>query len=286
MNRRMKKKPAPCRLPRTFHATFIPERHYVAEILRFAASGKEGTYQEIRDITGIPMGEQSGKAQAILDYCRGMGLVFLEGKRQEAIKRPRLTDLGRKVFLEDRFLKESVTQWVVHLNLCGALTGADLWHQAFCLAAPHLGLRFTRKRLEEYLKLSYSTRRSGLIGPLLRTYQEDAALSRCGAIYEEDGQVIRRPAPLESEFSFAYGAWLLQLMVDHFPNTNQVPVSELEACAGWQSICGWDTSGTQKVLLFIENKGLIEVDRHMNPWILRGRVWPQEAWGRLYEGLV
>lgn len=281
-----KKKPASNRLPRTFHATFIPERRYIAEILMFAAGGKEGTYQDIRDATGIPMGEQSGKAQATLDYCRGMGLVVFEGKRQEAIKRPRLTHLGRKVFLEDRFLKETITQWIVHLNLCGALTGADLWYQAFCQAAPVLGMRFTRERLDDYLKLAYSTRRSGLIGPLLRTYQEDAALSLCGAAYEENGEIIRKPAPLEAEFSFAYGAWILQLMADHFPNADQVSISDLDAGSGWQSICGWDASATQRVLLMVESKGLIVVDRHMNPWLFQGRSTPQEAWGRLYEDLV
>ncbi len=283
MNR---KKLASNRLSRTFHASFIPERHYIAEILRFAAAGKEGTYQDIRDATGIPMGEQSGKAQATLDYCRGMGLVILEGKRQEAIKRPRLTHFGRKVFLEDRFLKEPITQWVVHLNLCGALTGADLWHQAFCNASPLLGMRFTRERLDDYLKLAYSTQRSGLIGPLLRTYEEVAALSLCGAVREENGEVVRRPAPLKAEFSLAYGAWLLQLVADHFPKASQVSVSDLDASTGWQSICGWDASAAQRALLMMENKGLLEVDRHMNPWLLRGKSTPQEAWSRLYEDLV
>ena len=146
------------RLPRTFHSTFIPERHYIAEILRYAAAGNEGTYQDIRDATSIPMGEQSGKVQPILEYCRGMGLVVLDSKRQEAVKRPRLTAFGRKVFLEDRYLKEPISQWVAHLNLCSPLTGADLWYQAFCQAAPVLGMRFARERLDDYLKLAYSSK--------------------------------------------------------------------------------------------------------------------------------
>ncbi len=274
------------RLPRTFHSTFIPERQYIAEMLRFAAGGKEGTYQDIRDATGIPMGEQSGKAQAILDYCRGMGLVVLEGKRQNSVKRPRLTHLGRKVFLEDRFLKESITQWVVHLNLCGALTGADLWHKAFCQTTPILGMRFTRERLDDYLKQAYSTNQSGLIGPLLRTYEEDAALSICGAVHGENGELVRRPAPVEAEFSFAYSAWLLELMTEHFPNTAQVSVSELEESAGWKKICGWDASTAQRALTIVENKGLITIDRHMNPWLIQAKSVPSEAWGRLYEDLV
>lgn len=282
----VKKKPTSNRLPRTFHATFIPERHYIAEILRFAAARNKGTYQDIRDNTGIPMGEQSGKAQATLDYCRGMGLVVLNGKRQEAIKRPQLTHLGRKVFLEDRFIKEPITQWIAHLNLCGTLTGADLWYKTFCQSTSVLGMRFTREKLDDYLKLAYSTRRSGLIGPLLRMYEEDVSLSLCRAVRTEKNVIFRKPAPVEDEFSNAYGAWLLQIMADHFPNTHQVSISELEESAGWQKISGWDTSMAQKILLLTENKGLIEVDRHMSPWLIRARSTPQVAWGKLYDDLV
>lgn len=277
---------ASLRLPRTFHATFIPERQYLAEILRYAAGGNEGTYQDIRAATGIPMGEQSGKVPAILDYCRGMGLVVLDGKSLEGVKRPRLTDFGRRVFLDDPYLKEPISQWVAHLNLCNPLTGADLWHQAFCLAAPILGVRFKRERLDDYLKLAYASRRSGLIGPLLRTYEEEAALLRCGAVHEENGEVIRRPAPLESEFAYAYGAWLLQIMADLFPKADQVTLVDLDNRAGWRAIAGWDASQAQKALLLAENKGLIEVDRHMNPWLLWGKSSPQEAWAKLYNDLV
>jgi len=40
-----------------------------------AAGENEGTDQEISAETGIPTGQSSGKASAMLDYCRGMGLI-------------------------------------------------------------------------------------------------------------------------------------------------------------------------------------------------------------------
>ena len=46
-------------------------------------------------------------------------------------KRPDLTAFGRTVLIEDPYLREPVTQWVAHLNLCGTLTGADAWYQTF-----------------------------------------------------------------------------------------------------------------------------------------------------------
>jgi len=69
------------RLPRNFHKTFKPERQYITAMLRFAASGQEGNCQFIAASTGIPTGSSSGKVPAILDYCRGMGLIRLIGHR-------------------------------------------------------------------------------------------------------------------------------------------------------------------------------------------------------------
>lgn len=92
------------RLPRNFHKTFKPERQYINAMLRYAASGQQGNYQEIAAATGIPTGVSSGKVPAILDYCRGMGLVRLVGAERSSVKKPDLTSFGRIVLLEDPYL--------------------------------------------------------------------------------------------------------------------------------------------------------------------------------------
>ena len=136
------------RLPRNFHKTFKPERQYIAAMLRYAAAGKEGDYQAIAADTGIPTGTSSGKVPAILDYCRGMGLLRLSGADRSAIKRPELTSFGRMVLLEDPFLKTAISQWIAHLNLCSPLTGADVWYQLFFVGTQALGKSFPRTKLE------------------------------------------------------------------------------------------------------------------------------------------
>ena len=79
------------RLPRNFHRTFKPERQYIHAMLRFAASGREGDAVAIGEATGIPTGASCGKVPAIIDYCRGMGLIVLTGPERSAVKRPELT---------------------------------------------------------------------------------------------------------------------------------------------------------------------------------------------------
>ncbi len=274
------------RLTRNFHRTFKPERQYIAAMLRFAASGKEGDYQSIAAATGIPTGSFTGKVSAILDYCRGMGLIRLAGQERSAIKKPDLTSFGRKVLLEDPYLKVNVSQWIAHLNLCGSAEGADIWYHTFFRGTQSLGMSFDRTKLESYLSLVYGVDKSGAIGPLIGMYEDDAAFRICGALSETAGTITRKPAPVSDEFGFAYGAWLLDLIANYFPESGQVSTTELDAQAGWRTIPGWDIGAHQRVLELVERKGLLEIDRHMEPWLLRPKVSPDKAWGCMYDDLL
>ena len=275
-----------CRLPRNFHRTFKPERRYINAMLKFAASGQEGDLQAIGAATGIPTGASTGKVPAILDYCRGMGLVRLAGQERSAVKRPELTPFGRVVLLEDPYLKAGISQWIAHLNLCGPVTGADVWYQTFLSGTPALGMSFERNRLEAHLTLVYGVQKAGLIGPMIGMYEDDAAFRECGALSNTSGRVTRKPAPVSDEFGFAYGAWLLQLMADHFPKAGQVPVTDLDSQAGWRTIPGWDIGNHQRVLGLVERKGVLAVDRHMEPWLLRPVAIAESTWKRIYDDLL
>lgn len=276
----------PYRLPRNFHKTFIPERQYINAMLRFAASGGIGNYQDIASKTGIPMGSSSGKVPSILDYCRGMGLVRLDNKYKKGIKKPELTSFGRTVLLNDPFLKERVTQWIAHLNLCSPIFGADVWYHTFFNGFHSLGMSFQRESLIKYLALIYQINRSNLIGPLIRMYQDDASFYRCNVLSDKAGLFHRKTAPITDEFGLAYGAWILQLMSDHFPHRNQISVTELDNEAGWRLIPGWNIIDANKVLELIQRKGIIEVDRTMNPWLLQAIKVTDEAWKKIYDDLI
>ena len=274
------------RLSRNFHKTFIPERQYIHTMLQFASTGKDGDYQLIASETGIPMGASSGKAPAILDYCRGMGLVILTNQARSAVKSPRLTPFGRVVLLEDPYLKEEVTQWIAHLNLCGPLTGADVWHQVFFRGTQTLGNSFQRASLEEYLRNVYAAQNGKLIGPLVRMYEDSSSFASCGALNESGNMIKRISPPIIDEYAWGYGAWIVDGINTFFPGVGQITVTELDRCAGWRTIPGWSIDEFQQVLGLIERKGIIEVDRHMNPWILQRAKKAQGLWARVYDDLL
>lgn len=273
------------RLPRNFHRTFKPERQYINALLRFAASGGEGDVQAIGAATGIPTGASSGKVAPILDYCRGMGLIVLTNDARSSIKKPILTTFGRAVLIEDPFMTTAVSQWLAHMNLCSPLTGADVWYQTFVAGSEVLGKAFDRVELERYLSIAFRVEKAWLIGPMIGTYEDEAAFKTCGALGEDGGKVRRKQAPVSEEMARGYGAWILGLMAVHFPTLRQVPVTDLDQVAGWHTIPGWDVAARQRVLELVARKGLIDVDRHMEPWLVAGAVSTEQAWKKIYDDL-
>lgn len=274
------------RLPRNFHKTFKPERRYLNAMLRFAASGREGDYQEIAAATQIPTGASTGKVPAIFDYCKGMGLIRVVGAERSSVKKPELTPFGRVVLLEDPFLKLGISQWIAHFNLCSPVTGADVWYQTLFAGTQSLGMNFERTKLESHLSLVYGVEKSGIIGPLIGAYEDEAAFITCGALTETTGAIQRKMAPVTEEMALGYGAWILQLMAVHFSKLRQIPITELDSAAGWRTIPGWDISSLQRVLEMIVRKGLVEVDRQMEPWLVAPAADAEESWKRIYDDLL
>jgi hypothetical protein len=75
-------------------------------------------------------------------------------------------------------------------------------------------------------------------------------------------------------------------MAEHFPAAGQVPITGLDTRSGWRTIPGWDIGSHQRVLELIERKGLIAVDRHMEPWLLRPAASVDATWKRIFDDLV
>ena len=271
-------------LPINFHKTFIPERHFIAALLDYAALGKTGTLQEISGDTGIPMGQVNGKVPAIIDYARGMGLIEVQPGAEKGAKMPRLTCFGRAVYTEDKFLSEEVTQWLVHMNLCRSDIGALAWNAVFFKGRSVLGGRFDTQQLEDYL-IGLSSPGNDRTGPLLRTYLEDAALARTRAIELTGETIVRRKAPLLDLYALPYTALISDLIESYFPNQNQVTLTDLQKETGWLDICLWNEAEFESVCLLMERKGYISIDRQMQPWIIEKLSKAEELWPYIWDDL-
>jgi hypothetical protein len=275
------------RLPFRFHQSFIPERQYLAAMLRYAAGEKDGDLARIAEETGIPMGRSSGKAQAILDYCIGMGLVMPLATRN-ASKAPRLSHFGRIVLLEDPQLNDRLTQWLAHFHLCRVRGGAEAWYLAFIAARAVCGDVFKRGQLEDFLRHASGKRsKRSLVGPILRTYTDPAALGRTGLLELLDPETYRRKsAPILREYCRGYAAWITTLLEEAFPNQRQITLTDLQARCGCQDVGGWSVSQHEQLLALIQGMNLIDVDRQMRPWVVTRRLPSQDIWSTIYDDLV
>lgn len=274
------------RLPISFHQTFIPERQYITELLYFIGGGGTGTDQEISKLTGIPVGQSSGKVPAIISYCNGMGLIIIKKAAKDRQREFELTPFGRAVLLEDKNLSEELTQWLVHLHLCRRHGGAEIWHLCFGKSMDILGMNFTEKSLNEYLERICGNRSRCLIGPLINTYEEPASLKNAKAISRSNGGLTRTAAPLLTGFRFGYSAFLLDLWGSHFPEDRQVTLTDFEAETYWTNIGAWDDRQKENVLDMIQTTGAIKIDKLMRPWVLIRCGTSNQFWSLLYEDLA
>jgi hypothetical protein len=149
-----------------------------------------------------------------------------------------------------------------------------------------LGSSFRKSSLEDMLSINYGVSKKSLAGPMIGTYEDDAAFKTCGALSESNGIINRKKAPIKEEMIFGYGAWILDLMAVFFPEQQQVSVTELDAEAGWKIIPGWSNSESVQVLENLERKDILIVDRQMNPWLMQPKKSSAEVWQSIYKDLL
>jgi hypothetical protein len=273
------------RLPVTFHRSFIPERAYLSSLLKFAASDLEGSNQEISEVTGIPVGKSDGKVPAIISYSLGMGLISARPGSHKSSRVIQLTDFGRSVLLEDTYLTEPLTQWMVHLHLCRESGGAETWHYVFARAFESLGVRFKESQVEEYLVSHLGRRNRALTGPLLRTYLEHSALKNADILIKDNDVFVRNSAPLISSFRIAYSAFFLSLWEECFSDEVQLTITDLESTTYWARLAGWTESESLKALALIQETGAIQLDIHSRPYVINRRNSSSNYWRRIYDEL-
>lgn len=272
-------------LPINFHRSFKPERRHLGALLRYAALGHQGTYQEIAAETGIPTGMSSGKVGPTLDYATAMGLVEPAEGRPQAVKRPVLTLLGRVVYSTDPYLSQEVTQWLVHMNLCRGDQGAAAWHAVFARGRQELGSSFTKLQLEAYLvdRFGPGNQRTG---PLITTYTDDDALGGARILVEQGDRLVRRKAPVLDAYAIAYSGMILALMNTHFCGQGQVTFSDFNKQTRWFDICLWEQSDEERVFLAVERRAYVSVDRQRRPWIVERNASLDDVWPHIYDDLA
>ena len=271
------------RLPINFHQTFIPERKNLSLLLETIEESIEISDKELSKLTGIPMGESSGKLPSILAYAKGMDLITIS-------KKPRvisLTNLGDAIKEEDLYITEDITQWILHLNLCRASGGSELWFQIFNKGIRNFIPKISREKLESYLQRHLGPNKKGYIGIPIATYTDPAALSLVDILKlnKEKNELFVHSAPLYDSYSNMYSYFFLYLW-ENSPsllNSQQLTINYYNEESYLFNILNFNKRQQEIFLANIENTGAIRIDKHMSPWIVIKKMKADDFVNTIYD---
>ena len=268
------------RIPLSFHDTFAPERNYLAKMMEFVVLQKQGTVDEISDETGIPTGKSTGKVEPTIKYAQGMGLLKVERKIGAGYCFS-LTPLGAEVFDQDQYLKEQITQWLLHLMFCRRQGGAEAWYRVFGEGWLPLGHTFSRDDLNLYLKTSVKN-----VSPLLRMYSNESSFDLCDALIEEHGTIVRNNAPMNPEFYYSYAFFLLSVWEELFPNDQQISITDFEKRTKVFATLGYRETEVHIFLDWLSDNGFMKIDRQTGEALLLRSTDANDVITGLYDNLV
>ena len=256
------------RIGLSFHQTFVPERNCLSSLMKFASQPIEADTEVIAEETGIPTGESSGKVEPTINYGKGMGL--LDVSRGQVKKwQLQLTPLGKIVLLEDQYISEGFTQWILHLHLCRRNGGAEAWHAVFGDSAIELGSSFSEESLKTFLITKFGNR-SNLVGPLLRMYTSEASFVKCGALVEDGSSLKRESAPCVKTHFPGYFYMFSVLWDNLFCGEQQVAYEAFERKTRYFASMNWSISQINSFLDQLADDRLAKIDRQTgSPIILR-----------------
>ncbi|MEZ8965068.1 hypothetical protein BCS96_09185 [Vibrio breoganii] len=268
-------------LPLSFTQDFKPERRLISQLLKFVEEYGIGNKHEISELTGIPTGKSSGKVEPTINYAIAMGLI-------NAVKNGgswtlTLTPLGKVVLVEDPYLSERISLWLIHLMLCRPLnqleTSSEIsgivgpWFTLFSISETRLGPVFSSNEFGAFMEEQFGAtdKRRKLCTVVLGSYKEDSCLGLTRAI-EVDGldKVLRNKAPRELEFYPVYSAYLFLLWDEFFPKEKQISISELFKRTRILSALFWNEKDSWIWLDWMTDNGLLNMDRQTGePVVLR-----------------
>ena len=263
-----------------FHKTFPPQDTYITKILDIAARNFSGSKEEISSLTGIPTGKVSGKVIPHIRYAALMGLIsYVKMGSTFSLE---LTDLGKMVYQEDKFLYEKLTRLICHYNLSDPVNGAVIWQFLYTQIPFSMDTEISRslinQRMKEYfgkeVKLSVikSTYSEGFMEPLgILSIDESLTFSRC--FYNR-------------EFEYAYAYLLLKSWESTFPQSQELSIDQISNEIIWGQRFGFDESETISALEEMAIDGIVKVNKQLHPYTVVRLESSASVLPKLYSKLL
>lgn len=267
-----------------FHETFQPESAYLAKILDLASQSYSGTKFEISDITGIPTGKQKGKVEPHIKYASYMGLV--DYNVDKGVYHLSLTELGNEVFVQDKFLHETLTQWICHYEISRKDVGAPQW--AYIVHNGHSGYY-------QYNSSSYHLDKANalfstdidfeeMFGVVKRSYTDGFFSGINYLKWEDSVEYIEHSENPELVFVYAFA--ILDSWKRMFPQKSEITITELLEVIEFGKIFNVNEEEVDGILDSLCNEGLLRLNRQLYPPTVIATANSDEVICNLYNRLL
>lgn len=260
-----------------FHKTFSPQESYITKIMELAKDRYTGSKEEISEETGIPTGKTSGKVVPHILYAQYMGLTtHTLSKGKYTLE---LTDLGKLVLENDKYLFEDISRLMCHYNMCDEVSGANLW--SFIYSG--LPIMLDETMSEEAMKKKYSDffMVKTDIGALRKSYNEDGFFSLLDLLDFSEGIRINS-SYYKDDRLYVYAYALFSSWDKKYPNTQEITADQIIEMK-WNKRFGFDEDEMLFALEQMEGRQLLKLNKQLVPYTIIRNAETADVLSHLYE---
>lgn len=260
-----------------FHKTFSPQDSYITKILELAKNHYTGSKEEISEETGIPTGKTSGKVVPHILYAQYMGLTthtLTKGKYTLD-----LTDVGKSVLENDKYLFEDISKLICHYNMCDEDNGAFLWSFIY----NGLPIMLDETMSEEAMKKKYNDffMVKTDLGALRKSYSDDGFFALLDLLDFSEGIRINS-SYYKDERLYVYAYTLFSSWNKKHPDTQEITADQIIDMK-WNKRFGFDEDEMLFALEQMEGKQLIRLNKQLVPYTVIRNADTTDVLSHLYE---
>ncbi len=260
-----------------FHQTFRPEKDHIVNLLSVA--NLSTTKDELSQRFGITTGKSSGKVEVSLLYLQAARLLYF--KKQSGVFDISRTALGDIVFREDKFLEHSMTQLMIHYFYCSSASLLKLWRLLF------VDYRMVTKTIDinsfkEFAERKYSSkniRTAPLVGTYISDFEQFINIDLLSQ--DSEGKYYFNPVDIIPVYVSFY-AYILLFELETINSTNKDFTLEDLIKIGFHNIFGWDQDDLRKLLIIIEQTGIITLNKQFDNYNIYLNAKSSEIMNDLY----
>lgn len=247
-----------------FHETFQPEMQYITKILELSMNAFSGDKYRISELTGIPTGKEKGKVEPHIKYAQYMGLISYTYNRGEYCLT--VTPLGKEVWVQDKYMHETLTLWLLHYCITRKETGAPQWAFIVRMANSGFNRDVSAAHVANLIQMEFDitpAEASKALSVVKNSYQSGCFSALHYLDWNETIKFKERTE--QSEYIFLYAYALLDCWNSMFPNKKEITFIEVINILEFGKVFGLNDEEVDSVLSSLEEQGFIRINRQLFP---------------------